>query len=251
MNNEELTAPEIGFEPPPAEQKYPFWDYRDLAVFIGLIVPVVVLAAVIVHLLRAAIPGFADTLAVGVLATQFLAFAIWFLCLWGLFRLRYDRPFWGSLAWVRPADGLRAYAVWGPLLALGVAVTGAVLRTPDIEMPMKQLLADRESLILVGIFAVTLGPLCEELVFRGFFLPLLARTLGDAGGVMVIAGVFSLVHGPQYAWSWRHLMLITAAGAAFGFVRLRSSSTLAAAVMHATYNLTFFVAYLTQWAKTV
>ena len=113
-------------------------------------------------------------------------------------------------------------------------------------MPMQELLRDRASLVLVGIFAVTLGPLCEELSFRGFFLPLLARSLGAAGGVLLTAVAFSLMHGPQYAWSWRHILLITLAGVAFGVVRLRSGSTAAATIMHATYNLTFFVAYLVQ-----
>ncbi len=246
MNPDEFTLPEAGAAPPRPEPAYPFWTYRDVGALLGLIIPVLVAAAVIVNLLRSAIPGFPQALAAGLLLTQFLGFGLWFLCLWALFRLRYRRPFWASLGWRRPARGLGSYAVWGPLLALGVALVGALLRTPDIQMPMKQLLADRQSLVLVGVFAITLGPLCEELAFRGFLLPLPARTFGEAGGVLLIAGLFSLVHGPQYAWSWRHLILITGAGAAFGFVRLRSGSTLAATVMHATYNLTFFIAYLSQ-----
>jgi hypothetical protein len=111
------------------------------------------------------------------------------------------------------------------------------------------LLRDRTSLALVGVFAVTLGPLCEELIFRGFLQPLLARTLGAAAGVVVTAAVFALPHGPQYAWSWQHVLLITLAGAVFGWVRHRSGSTMAAAVMHAGYNLVFFAALAAQWEE--
>jgi hypothetical protein len=205
------------------------------------------MSILLVHLVSALAPGAGLRPAARVLSAQFLTYGLWFLCLWGLFRFRYERPFWRSLAWVRGASGIARYAVWGPVLAFGVALAGAALRTPNVEMPMKDLLSDRFSLVLVGSFAVTLGPLCEELAFRGFLLPLVARTAGPAPGILMTAAAFSLLHGPQYAWSWQHVTLITAAGAAFGWVRLRSGSTAAAAVMHATYNLTFFAAYLAQW----
>jgi membrane protease YdiL (CAAX protease family) len=134
----------------------------------------------------------------------------------------------------------------GPVLALLIAVLGLALQTPEINMPIRDLLTDWTSVLLVGIFATTLGPLCEELAFRGFLLPLVARSLGRVAGVIVAALPFAILHGPQYAWSWRHVLLITLAGAVFGWVRLRSRSTFAAALVHAGYNLTFFSAYLFQ-----
>jgi membrane protease YdiL (CAAX protease family) len=123
---------------------------------------------------------------------------------------------------------------------------GALLRTPDLDMPMKRLLSDRTSLLLVGVAAATLGPVCEELAFRGFLMPLLVRSLGAWPGIVVSALPFALLHGPQYAWSWRHLLLIVIAGVSFGWMRHRTGSTAAAAVMHAGYNFTFFVAFVLQ-----
>jgi hypothetical protein len=111
---------------------------------------------------------------------------------------------------------------------------------------MKRFFADRESVLLVGAFATTLGPACEELIFRGFLLPLLVRSFGVITGVVAAALPFALLHGPQYGWSWRHLLLVTLAGSVFGWVRLRTGSTVAAATVHAAYNLTFFIAYLNQ-----
>ncbi len=243
---EDLAAPETqGVEPTPPE-KYPFWNYHDVVLLIGLTLPALAAAAVVGRLAMLVLPVNATAPATAILVAQFFGYGFWFLCLYGLLRLRYGRPFWQSLAWVRPGATMPLYAASGALLAIGVAVGGALLKTPNIQMPMQELLRDRTSLVLVGIFAVTLGPVCEELSFRGFFLPLLARSLGAAGGVLLTAIVFSLMHGPQYAWSWRHILLISFAGIAFGVVRLRSGSTAAATLMHATYNLTFFVAYLFQ-----
>jgi hypothetical protein len=111
---------------------------------------------------------------------------------------------------------------------------------------MKQLLSDRTSVLLVAVFGITLGPLCEELAFRGFMQPLLVRSLGAAPGVILAAVPFGLLHLQQYGFSWRHGLLITAAGAGFGWMRHRSGSTRASTIMHAAYNTTFFLALLAQ-----
>jgi hypothetical protein len=109
---------------------------------------------------------------------------------------------------------------------------------------MKRILSNRLAVLLVGVAAATVGPLCEELAFRGFLMPLLVRSLGPAAGIVLSALPFALLHGPQYAWSWRHVLLITAAGVGFGYARHRTGSTTAATVVHATYNSTFFLAYV-------
>jgi membrane protease YdiL (CAAX protease family) len=129
-------------------------------------------------------------------------------------------------------------------VALAIAIVGGLMHTPDLDSPMKRLLSDRLSLVLVGTAAATLGPVCEELAFRGFIQPLLVRSLGPAPGIILTALPFALLHGPEYAWSWRHVLLVTIAGASFGWMRHRTGSTASAAVMHAAYNATFFVALL-------
>ena len=247
--NEETVAPKAELPEPVATESYPFWSYQDLAILVGLGLPSLLAAVIVVRLLGVVVPGRLGIPAAGVLLVQFLGYGFWFFGLYVLLRLRYGRPFWESLAWVRPGGGTLPFLALGPVLALIVVFLGAALRTPEIDMPMEELLSDRLSLGLVGVFAVTLGPLCEELAFRGFLLPLLARSLGAVAAVAVTAAAFSVMHGPQYAWSWRHLVLITLAGAVFGWVRWRSGSTAAATAMHAGYNLTFFIAYLTQWQE--
>jgi membrane protease YdiL (CAAX protease family) len=105
---------------------------------------------------------------------------------------------------------------------------------------------DRPTIIVFAIFVVILGPLCEELAFRGFLLPLLIRSFGAAFGIITTGLLFGCLHGYEYSWSWRHVLLISAAGAIFGWVRHRTGSTAAATYVHSTYNLTQFIAFLAQ-----
>src|SRR5207237_1084005 len=114
----------------------------------------------------------------------------------------YDAPFWASMHWRLPATSALPALVTGLILAIAIAVIGALLRTPAIDSPMEELMKDPKARYLIAIAAVTIGPLSEELIFRGFLMPLLARTFGVATGILLSALPFALLHGPQYAWSW-------------------------------------------------
>jgi CAAX protease family protein len=231
-------------EPEAPTPRVPFWGYYDLLVFAG---------ATFASLLAASffVQGFWLVFSLGgrgkapqLLAAQFLGYGLCFTFLWGWLRLKYGRPLWVSLGWVRMWEKFGQRAAWGVVVSISIAVAGVVLRTPDVNMPMKQLLSDRLSILLVGVAAATAGPVCEELAFRGFLQPLLVRSLGAAPGILLTALPFGLLHGPEYAWSWQHVLFIVLAGASFGWMKYRTGSTAAAAVMHAAYNSTLFVAFL-------
>jgi len=243
--------PELPFGDQPAvpaapPERSPVWDSLDVFFMAAVTLPALAAGMLLAWVLFQVAPVPRLGRAVQVLAAQFLFWGLWLLALYGLLRGRYGRPFWRSLAWFKPPRGLWASAGLGVLTALGVIVAGAMLRPPRIEMPLMELLRDPASVLLVGSFAVTLGPLCEELAFRGFLLPWLIRVISAGPAILITALLFAALHGPEYAWSWQHVALITAAGAAFGWVRYRSGSTAAATVMHAAYNLVFFLALLAQ-----
>jgi hypothetical protein len=239
---------------PQAPPRVPFWGYHDLLLFAAAFLPALLGAGLFIGLLFGGLGLAGVSRAPQLLAAQFLAYAFWFAFLYLLLRAKYGRPFWAALGWERILERPGERILLGVALAVGIGALGAVLQTPDLATPMKKLLSDRTSLLLVGLAAATLGPVCEELAFRGFLQPLLVRSLGAAPGILLASLPFSLLHGQQYAWSWRHVLLITAAGAGFGWMRHRSGSTAAAALMHAAYNSTFFAAMLisgkdvpTQW----
>jgi CAAX protease family protein len=74
----------------------------------------------------------------------------------------------------------------------------------------------------------------EESFVRGCLLTLLGQTTGDAVGVIVTAILFALLHQPTDLMHW---VSFTVTGAAYGWIRMASGSTMAAALMHAAYNL--------------
>lgn len=241
-----MSGPTLPIEPAAAPSQEVFWSWLDLVVFVLFAIPSLLAAALLAHVAFLLLPVRSTGRVAELLVAQFLGYGFWFLSLYFLLRLKYGRPFWSSLGF-RPA-GLPAlaYLAAGPALAIGVGILGVILRTPDIESPLKSLLSDPASLVLVGIFAATFGPLCEELAFRGFLLPLLIRSFGVVPGIVLSALPFGLLHGPEYAWSWRHILLVSVAGAAFGWVRYRTRSTTAAACLHAGYNITFLIGFYAQ-----
>lgn len=230
-------------ESPAPSPRTPFWDYVDLGFVISLSIPSLLVAALLVR-------AFGRFLPFGKpfegLLIQLVWYAFVFGSLLGLLRLRYDRPFWRSLGWTFPLSAVTASFIAGPVLAIAIGYLGYVLRTPDIKQPFEQMFQNQPTLILFGLFVVVLGPLCEELAFRGFLMPLLMRSLGVPAGIIATGLLFGGLHAYEYSWSWRHVVLIGTAGTVFGVVRYRTNSTAASTSMHATYNLAQFTAFLIQ-----
>jgi membrane protease YdiL (CAAX protease family) len=137
----------------------------------------------------------------------------------------------------------------GVAASFAVLALAAALRMPKIETPMEKLLDIPAILAAAAVLGVTVGPWFEELIFRGLLQPVLVRFVGAVPGIVLAALPFSMLHGPQYGWSWRHMLLLTLAGASFGWLRHRTGSTGAAVLMHAGYNLVLFVGFIAaKWA---
>jgi membrane protease YdiL (CAAX protease family) len=228
----------------PTHSREPFWDYQDLGLFVSLCFPSLLLAIVLVRYLSGAVPygkPFQGLMA------QLIWYVFVFSSLYALLRLRYRQPFWRSLGWKLPSFSTTAMCVMaGPFLAIGIGYLGYLLRTPEISLPFEQMLDNRPTLLLFSVFVIILGPLCEELAFRGFLLPLFLRSFGAAAGIIVTGLLFGCLHAPEYSWSWRHVLLVAVAGTVFGWVRYRTGSTAAATYMHSSYNLTQFAAFVVQ-----
>lgn len=239
-------------EPPPPEagtpapEREPFWTYSDLAIFIGLTIPSLLLGLGLVRALEFLFRIQPKIRMLELLPAQFLGYGLMFTGLMLLFRWQYHRPFWSSLGWTPLRMPALLVVAAGLAAAFGVSAISVLLQTPTTTNPMTEMLENPTSLVLVAVFGVTLGPLFEELAFRGFLQPLLVRTFGVAAGVLVAAVPFGLLHYQEYGNSWRHAVLISLAGAAFGAIRQFTGSTKAATLMHASYNALFFVALLAQ-----
>jgi membrane protease YdiL (CAAX protease family) len=240
----ELLSPDQAPPPPREPERYPFWNYLDVVLFLGMALPSLMMGglaarAIFGFLYLHYVPRVAE-----LLSAQLIVYLVLFGFLWLLFRARYDRPFWRSLAWTRSRIPFLWIIISGFLTASLVVVASNLIQTPTTPNPMSEMLEGRTSIILMAIFGVTVGPLFEELGFRGFLQPLLVRTFGAAAGILLTAIPFGILHWQEYGNSWRHVVVITLAGAAFGVMRHVAGSTRAAVIMHASYNGLFFLALL-------
>src|SRR5437879_9704329 len=83
----------------------------------------------------------------------------------------------------------------------------------------------------MSIFAVTLAPLMEELFFRGFLYPVLARRLGVGSGIFLTSAAFAVLHGAQLKYSWA-VLIIFLVGLALTIVRAVTKSVAACFLLH-------------------
>jgi membrane protease YdiL (CAAX protease family) len=205
------------------------WNFEDLVFFLGGILPSTVVASLATRFI-------ASTAARG-LAYQCVLYILMFSLLYALARVRHEVPFAQAVNWNLQFQGAW-YCVFGaPALALTISILGVLLGAPLIPSAVDNLTASDIPLPVVAVFAVILGPLFEELVFRGFLQPLFQRK-SLWRGLVITSALFSLLHGSQNEWSWQYLLLLFLAGLAFGIVRQRTGSTAAAFLLHMGFNLT-------------
>jgi membrane protease YdiL (CAAX protease family) len=241
-------------EPPPASppspaaepERFPFWGYADVFLMAGLAVPCMFLGWALVRLALWIGHLHAAAQAEEVVAEMLLGYTFLFSALMVIFRVQYERPFWRSLGWTET----RLPFLWNVLCGLGtgllVALIAGLLRMPPTAGPLVEMMQGRSALILLAVFGTTAAPLFEELAFRGFLQPLLVRSLGAAAGITLAAALFGALHYWEYGDSWRSVLLVGVAGAAFGCMRHFSGSTRAAVIMHASFNALSFISLFAQ-----
>ncbi len=165
---------------------------------------------------------------------QALIDGIWAGLLFLLVEGKYRTPFWSAIRWNW------AKANWG-MLAIG-AVTfivlqsiGSLLPMPK-ETPFDKLFKNPRDAYLLAIMAVTLGPIVEELFFRGFLYPVLAKRWGVVWGVFLSALPFALLHLPQYGYAWGIILVVFGVGVVCGIVRAVTGSVAASFFVHVGFN---------------
>ena len=218
------------------EPRDPVWGYEDLGLFAGAVLPSLALAAGIVRISHIK----SDTLTQ--LVFQVIFYVLLLVALRVLLAWKYQAPFWNSLGVNFRYRFPMLWLASGTLLSIGISSIAALLKPPSVDSPLEELILDRRSLILI----VFLGPLFEEIVFRGFLFPLFARSMGSWLAIIATAIPFALLHGSQSDWAWQLLVPIGVAGLVFGWVRWKTGSTAASALVHMGYNATAVVVYFVQ-----
>jgi len=207
----------------PVQEAY--WTYEDIGafLFVAIALDAVVRLSVRLHLLDSS-QLLAPSPALETLIPAFLTAGLYVILKW-----HYRKPVVAPLGWLLPSRFYTMISILGGVAA-ALAIT-CLIRWRGHVMPA---IAAKDFFVL-GLF---LGPILEESVFRGCMLPVLTRTLGNAISVIAIAVLFAAFHAPGDVTHW---IWFTATGAAYGSLRLASGTTTAAALMHATCNLTLFL----------
>ncbi len=229
-----------------AQPDAPFWGFGELfislAVFLAAMMVVSGLAVQYLH--DGARRGY------WAVAEEFTGYLILFAALKVIFFLN-QRPMFRSLGWVPSAFDTPTLIGMGFALVVLSALLQILLRTPDTETPFDVLLnGDWLSRIVISVFGITLGPIIEELLFRGFLQPLMVSATGVFPGILITSCLFGAAHLSQNADIWQSGVLIALAGFVFGVVRHVSGSTRASSIMHMAYNTLPFCLTLMQGAAS-
>jgi membrane protease YdiL (CAAX protease family) len=230
-----------------AERERPFWGFAEVLLIAALFIPAVFLGGLLVQLGSSYLHS-DSKLGLPLLIAEFIGYGLIFIALRLLFA-RHDKPLFESLAWVPQPFRPLHLVMLGVALAFLVVLLGYVLGFPNVQTPFDKLLNDAASRIAIALFGVTLGPIVEELLFRGFLQPVLTDSLGVFPGILATSLLFGGMHLMQNAFIWQSGVLITLVGFVLGTVRHVSGSTRASAIVHISYNSLPFFALLVSGAQ--
>jgi uncharacterized protein len=156
---------------------------------------------------------------------------------------KYHSRFWTAIRWNWPGiAGLNLVGIG--VLMLGLDMLGRFLPMPKTT-PFDQFFEHPMDAYLTAAFAISFGPLMEELFFRGFLYPVLARRMGAFWGVVLTALPFGLIHYVQYR-SWSAVFIIVLVGVVLTTVRAVTKSVASSFLAHVGYNATLMA--LAAWA---
>jgi membrane protease YdiL (CAAX protease family) len=229
--------------PGPAEN--PVWNGWDVLQIAGLtVLSVFVLQVAILFAVRqfaySRLPlrEVAQKPIVAILA-QLLAYILVALFMVLLIEGKYHVRFLQAIRWNWPGNKSAM------LLGIGVLTVSLDLLSHFLPMPkstpFEQFFARPLDAYLVSIFAVTLGPLMEELFFRGFLYPVLARRMGMLWAILLTALPFGLIHSMQYGNAWSAVLVIFLVGVVLTTVRAVTKSVGASFLVHVGYNGTLMM----------
>jgi CAAX protease family protein len=235
--------PQVADDPP--------WQLADLGGFVLFAVLTFLLAnmgaAVVFFLLRSSMGWhlrFQDALLQTpfIVAMQVFWESLWFVFIYYTVTVKYQRPFWSAIRWWgRIRQSPYVYVVEGILLA--AAAQGILNLLPaQKELPIERLFTSAAASYLLAFFGICVAPFIEELVFRGFFYPVFERKLGFWKAVLITAGLFAVIHGPQLNEGWPEMTAIFLVGVALSYTRGKTGLLAPSYLMHVAYNTSLFVA---------
>jgi len=168
------------------------------------------------------------------LAPQFIWFAVVALFLLDYTRAKFHQSLWQAVRWNWPRHRWPVLVGIGFLTLIALQGLERLLPLPK-NSPFDQFFNRPLDAYAFAFLAIAFAPFMEELFFRGFLYPVLARRLGVSAGVMLTALPFALIHEPEYK-AWGPVLIIFLVGVVLTLVRAKMKSVGASFIVHAIYN---------------
>ena len=102
-------------------------------------------------------------------------------------KVRYQLPLRAGFAWNPPPRPAISYLRMGALLALGSMLISVAFGRLDEPSRMMDLLTNRDTFWILGIYGILIAPCVEEMVFRGFLFEPLQRYRSRSEGLLALS----------------------------------------------------------------
>lgn len=170
---------------------------------------------------------------------QLLAYSLLFVLMYALVRNHAGSRVLVALRWNWPKNWSQ-YLLAGFVLEVCLLPFAYLLPMPK-NLPLDEFFKTARDAYILSVFGIFFAPLFEELFFRGFLYPVLARRWGIGASILVTSAAFASIHGSQLKYSWGPVLVIFLVGLALTTVRAFKKSVAATVLMHMAYNGTIFI----------
>jgi uncharacterized protein len=171
---------------------------------------------------------------------QLVAYTLLFFLMYAIVRNHIDGDVFAAIRWNWPKNWGN-YLLAGLLLAICLVPFEYFLPIPK-KLPVDEFFKTARDAYILSIFGIFFAPIFEELFFRGFLYPVIARRLGMGASIFITSVLFAGIHGSQLKYSWAPVLMIFIVGLTLTTVRALKKSVAATILMHMAYNGTIFVA---------
>jgi len=236
--------PGIGSLAPPPVENPPWsgWDVLALAILtvVTMFVSVLVVAYVVHSYFLPNLPWVRSaTRPEAIVGGQLLAYLLIGILMYKLVESRSDGHVLEAIRWNWP-DNWSTYLLAGVGLEISLLPFALLLPIPK-NLPLDEFFKTARDAYILSAFGILFAPLFEELFFRGFLYPVLARRLGMRASIGLTAVGFAAIHASQLKYSWAPVLVIFLVGLALTTVRAIKKSVACTVLMHMAYNATIFV----------
>ncbi|MGH9493010.1 MAG: lysostaphin resistance A-like protein [Terriglobales bacterium] len=235
----------IPAEVPLSPARDPVWTGRDVVALVLIAFFTLIFCGVVIGVYVAAVypkqkPEEVAGMPVISILAQTVTSALVLAAMYWMVVRRYRSRFWSAVRWSWPAhQHALLYAFGGVTMALLVDLASSLAPMPK-SLPIYKLFGTTASAYALAAYGVLVAPWVEELFFRGFLYPVLARRLGLPAAVLLASFAFMLIHISQLGGAWLPLLILFCVGTIFTLARAWTGSVAVPFVIHTFYNATLF-----------